>query len=269
MARRAPPRPLSRDRHDARSGRRSGRRERRHDGIAGGAGSPVPSLEPAKTAALWQSLVAQQPQAGAFAGGVPSASRRVLRRVGLASPRHQARRRAIGVRRVLRLRSAARGGQDHVPARPGVADQSARAELPRHGGDSLHDLVAVGRLHGQLVVHRRRHRPRAHGRGRLRRHEGRHVGAQRADDRGPAWRRQRAGERPGVPPRTVRGRRQQADTRHRPHRRLRSAHERPDRLPEHPSELARGQRVLDGHGDVRQRLVAGGLRRPPRTRGSG
>ena len=39
-------------------------------------------------------------------------------------------------------------------------------------------------------------------------------------------------------------------------------------VPGHVAELARGLGVLDGHGDVRQRLVAGGVRRRPQLRRS-
>ena len=267
VARRAPPRPLSRDPRDARPGCRRRRREawaRRHRRLARSRRSSRrrPRLS-------GSALVEQQPRPARS-----QAACRPLRAVFYAA--------SDWLRLATKL-AAARSAcaEYYVSVPPLVADKTTfrrdQASRIRALGPSFH---AMAEIHfttwsrwvastGELMVHRGGHRPRAHGRGRLRRHAGGHVGAQRADDRGPAWRRQRASERPGVPPRTVRGRREQADAGHRPDRRLRSAHERPDRLSEHPSELARGQRVLDRHGDVCQRLVAGGLRRPPRTRGSG
>ena len=257
VARRAPTRPLSRDPRDARPGCRRRRRERGHGAIAGAARSRRSSRRrPRLSGMRWSS--SSRSRRVRRRRAVPFGPCSMPRRTGFASPPSSLPRHRHVPSTTSPFRRSWRTRRRSGATRRRGSERSA--ELPRHGGDSLHDVVAVGRLHGQLMVHRRGHRPRAHGRGRLRRHAGGHVGAQRADDRGPAWRRQRASERPGVPPRTVRGRREQADAGHRPDRRLRSAHERPDRLSEHPSELARGQRVLDRHGDVCQRLVAGGLR---------
>ena len=169
------------------------------------------------------------------------------------------------MRRVLRLRAAARRGQDDVSSRPGVAHPRARAELPHDGGDPLRDLGALGGQHGLLVVHGRRHGAAANGRGRLRRHARRQLDAERAHLRGATRRRQRSHEHSRVPTRAVRGRRA-TDQGSRSRDRLRTADGRRQRVPANVAVVALGHGVLDGHGHVRQRLVAGGLRRHPRPR---
>ena len=95
--------------------------------------------------------------------------------------------------------------------RPRASARSARTSTPRR--DPLRDLEPLGREHGQLVAHGRRHGAPAHGRGGLRRLARRQLGAERADLGGSPRRRQRARQRPRVPPRAVRGRRVAADAR--------------------------------------------------------
>ena len=200
---------------------------------------------------------------------MPAAPRSVLRRLGLASPGDQARRDEVDVRGVLRLRPAPRGRQDPAPPEPGLADPRARPPVPRPRRDPLHDLEPLGREHRQLVARRRCHGAAAHGRGRLRRRAGRLVDAQRADLRGSPRRRELTRQHPRVPTRPVRRRRNAADPWSGPRHRLRPADGRRLRLPEHAAELARGLGFLAGRGDLRQRLVAGGVRRLPQLRDPG
>src|SRR5262249_1386555 len=69
----------------------------------------------------------------------------VLRPDGLDPARDDARREPGTVRAVLHLDPTPRRGQDDVPARPAVADPSARSELPRGRRDQLPRLERLGR----------------------------------------------------------------------------------------------------------------------------
>ena len=81
------------------------------------------------------------------AGRVSAAPRRLLRRLRLA-PATKLAATPSPCAEYRRLRSTARHGQDAVPARPGLAHPSPRAQLPRACGDPLRDLDALGREHG-------------------------------------------------------------------------------------------------------------------------
>ena len=227
---------------------------------------PVPSLEPDEDRRALEPPRLDPCPPGRSGGRVQASPRGVLRRIRLAPSGDEARGGGLPVCRVLRLGPAARRRQDDLPARPGVAHPRARRQLPRHGGDPLRDVDALGAEHRQLVARGGCDGPRADGRGRVRRRSRRHLGAERAHLGSSPRRRQRPDEHPRVPARPLRRRRQPPHPRCRPRDRLRAAHGRRLRLPEHAPGLARRHGLLDGHGDVRERLVAGGLRRPAQLR---
>ena len=104
-----------------------------------------------------------------------------------------------------------------------IAHPRARPELPRTGGDPLHDVEPLGHEHRLVLAHGRRDGTPAHGRSGLRRLARRQLGAERAHLGSQARRRQRTHERSGVPPRSVRRRRLAADERCSPRHRLRTA----------------------------------------------
>ena len=201
---------------------------------------------------------------GARAGGLPAAPRRLLRGDRLPPPRDEARGERIPVRRLLHLGPAPRRRQDEAAAGCGGADPRARPELPRAGRVPLRDLDEVGREHRLELVRRRHDGARAHGGGGLRLLEGRHVGRS-TRSRPPS------GRTPGQARANVR-------------ELLRGLYEgdgtRPTRgavfitgLGQQTNNLGQYQTnlqnwlsdsgVLGGHVDLRQRLVAGGLRRLP------
>ena len=169
--------------------------------------APVASLEPAEDeqALAPPRRVALAPGAGRRPTVVRS--RRLLRGHRLPPSRDEARGDRIAVRAVLRVDSSTRRGQDEAAAERGRARPCPRLELPRDGRDPLRDVDEVGREHGLELVHGRSHRARAHGRRRLRREQGRHLGGQRAHVGGPARHGERARQRPRAPARAVRGRR--------------------------------------------------------------
>ena len=192
---------------------------------------------------------------------MPAAAGDLLHADRLAPPRDQARGAAVPVRAVLRVGAAARGGEDDAPERRGGEDPRARAELPRARRDPLLGLEPVGGEQQRDLVRRGRRGAQAHGGGRLRRLEGRHVGGERALVGGPRRHRHRPAERARPGPRARDRERRHAGQGRRLDGRHLAARRRHDALPDEPPELDGRRRVLDGHGRVRLRLVAGGLPR--------
>ena len=108
----------------------------------------VPSLEPAKTETLWRSLVTAPRVRESRAQAVCRPLRAVFYAASDWLRLATKSRDQVALRGVLRLGSTARRGQDAVPARPGLAHPSPRAQLPRACGDPLRELDALGREHG-------------------------------------------------------------------------------------------------------------------------
>ena len=235
---------------------------------AGGAGAVARAAGDAGAVAAARS--AQDLPAVRRRGRLPAAPCRVLRGDRLAPPRDEAGRCSLAVRPVLRLGPARRRRQDEAATGSGVADPRARPERPRVGRDPFHRLAEVGHEHRLRLVPGRCRGEAPDGVRRVRRGRGGHVGAERALVGRAAGRRQRdartfasflrglydaAGE--GPPTRGVVwivgvG----------------------QRVPEIATYKARMQewlqdsRLLGRHERVRQRLVAGGLRRRARLRGA-
>ncbi len=205
--------------------------------------NPVPSLEPAKTAALWQIARRAAAEAGASAGCVPSrfGPCSMRRPTGFASPPSSLPRDRPAPSTTSRFRRSSR------TRRQFRRDQASRIRalgpsFHAHGGDPLHDVeprwVASTGSSWFTAGVTARERMAAAGYDvtqgdtwalnelttAVRRGDGNARANVREFLRGLY---EGDGERP------TRG--------DRPHRRLRSAHERPHRLPEHASELARGQ----------------------------
>ena len=77
-------------------------------------------------------------------GRVPPAQRGLLHRDRLAAARAEDAREPVGVRRLLRLDPAARGGQDQAPKRRGGEDPRARPADARRRGGERHRLDDLG-----------------------------------------------------------------------------------------------------------------------------
>ena len=192
----------------------------------------------------------------------------LLRGDRLAAPRDEARRQPVALRAVLHLDPAARRRQDDLPPRPAVAHPRARRELPRGRGDQLQRLGLLGRREREHVVRGGRRSAPADGRAGLRHRLGRHVGRERIL-LGGAHRHGRCTPEPPRPrPRPLRRWRRTAGQGRRVRRRRRPVGVEPLDVPGNAPALVRGHAVLDRHERVRQRLVAGGLRRHPQLRGS-
>ena len=167
-----------------------------------------------------------------------------------------------------RRSSATRRASGRAQAEP---HPRARPELPRARRVPLDDLEQVGRRATARRWHAAGVEAReTDGAGRLRRRGGRHVGRQRVPSDGA----QRTGQRSG----RTRASSCAGCTRATGTRPTRGAvfivglGQRDDerqRLPDEPSELAGRPRLLDGHERIRQRLVAGGVRRLPPVRRAG
>ena len=203
-------------------------------------------------------------------GRLPAAARRLLRRLRLAPPRDAARRLLLALRAVLHLRPAGRRPEDAVEAGPGDAHPRPRAAVPCPGGDPPHLVAEVGRVDRVVLVPGGSRGAPQHGRRRVRRHGRRLVGRERAHVGDPARRRHEARRDPRLPPRPLRRRRRgPADEGRRLHRRDRPARRGGRDVQGAHAGVAPGRCVLERREPVRQRLVAGGLRRRPRLRGPG
>ena len=201
---------------------------------------------------------------------VPAAPCRLLRGHGLAEADDEAGRDGVTVRAVLHLRPTPRRRQVTAAGERGAADSRARSGIPRARGDQCHRLDRLGRVDRQLLVRGRRRGAAANGGHRLRRERRRHLGAERALLGRAPGNRQRAGEHAGLPQRPLRRRRiAPRRARDRVHRGDRTVDHRSLPLPGAAAGLVRGCRLLERPEPVRERLVAGGLRRCPSLRDRG
>ncbi len=225
---------------------------------------PVPSLAPARDGCALGPPRRPACAARAGDGCLPPAACRLLRRDRLAAPGDEARCERLALRRLLRLDPAGRRRQDAAARRPGLAHPGPRPAVPCPRGDPLRDLESLGREYREQLAHGRGDGARADGGRRVRRRQGRHLGAQRGRLGRPQGRRRGAREPPRVPARPVRGRgRRSARAGRGLRHRARPADGRPLHVPGHGPELAHGRVVLGRGRDVRDRLVPGGVRGRP------
>ena len=204
---------------------------------------------------------------GGTGSRLPAAAGRLLRSDRLASPHYETRGKRLALCAVLHLRAAALSRQDAASIRPGMANPRARTSLPRAGGDQRHRLDRVGRKHRRDLVRGRRRGAAAHGRRRVRRLGRRHLGSERALVRGAAGRRECASEHARLPEGPLRRRRRAASrARHGVRHRHRPGNDRPFPLPGAAPGLVRGRGFLERSQPLRERLVAGALRRRPPLR---
>ena len=234
--------------------------------------APVPSLDPQTTQAHGSGS-----STGRRSGRTPSrADCRPLRGVFYAATdwlrlATTLAAQRISVRAVLRLRPARRRGQDQAATRSGLTHPRARAERPRARGDPLHRVAEVGH------EHRRRR------------------GTRPASRRAAGWPPPGTTSQPGTPGRSTRSPRPCAAVTGTAARTSASflrglfdaAGEGPPTrgvvsivgigqrvargrdLQGPHAGVATGLGVLGGHERLRQRLVAGGLRRRAQLRGAG
>ena len=125
----------------------------------------VPSLEPEKTQALWKKLTTRRIEFRPLEAQACRPLRGDLLRLRrLAPPRDDPRGEGVSLRAVLHLGAARRRGQDTAAARSGAAHPRARPGLPRAGRDPPHDLAEMGREHGVDLVPGRDRRATQDGR---------------------------------------------------------------------------------------------------------